>query len=34
MSYVLQVSDISKTYGNDKIKVHALKKSSLTFSQG
>ena len=34
MSYVLQVSDISKIYGNDKIKVHALKKSSLTFSQG
>lgn len=34
MSYVLQVSDISKTYGNDKIKVYALKKSSLTFSQG
>ena len=34
MSYVLQVSDISKTYGNDKIQVHALKTSSLTFSQG
>ena len=32
MSYVLQVSDISKTYGNDKIMEHALKKSRLKFS--
>ena len=34
MNTVLQCTGISKTYGNDKIKVHALKKCSLSFTQG
>ena len=34
MNIVLKVNNISKTYGNDKIKVHALKKCSLEFAQG
>ena len=32
MNTVLQCTGISKTYGNDKIKVHALKKCSLSFT--
>ena len=34
MNTVLQCTGISKTYGNDKFKVHALKKCSLSFTQG
>ena len=34
MKRVLECKDISKTYGNDKIKVQALKKCSLSFGQG
>lgn len=34
MNKVLKVTDISKTYGNDKVKVHALKKCTLEFEQG
>jgi putative ABC transport system ATP-binding protein len=31
---VLKVTDIAKTYGNDKVKVHALKQCTLEFEQG
>ena len=34
MKRVLECKDISQTYGNDKIKVQALKKCSLSFGQG
>ncbi len=34
MNTVLKVTDISKTYGNDKVKVHALKPCTLEFEQG
>ncbi len=34
MKRVLECKDISKTYGNDKIKVQALKKCSISFGQG
>ena len=34
MKTVLQCKDISRTYGTGKIKVHALKKCSLEFTQG
>lgn len=34
MNTVLKVTDIAKTYGNDKVKVHALKQCTLEFEQG
>jgi len=34
VSTVLKVTGISKTYGNDKVKVHALKECTLEFEQG
>lgn len=34
MKTMLQTIHISKTYGNDKVKVHALKKCSLSFMEG
>lgn len=34
MNKVLKVTDISKTYGNEKVKVHALKTCTLAFEQG
>lgn len=34
MQKVLKATDIEKTYGNDKVKVHALKKCTLEFAQG
>lgn len=34
MNIVLKVTDIAKTYGNDKVKVHALKQCTLEFEQG
>lgn len=34
MKAILQATNISKTYGNNKIKVHALKKCSLSFMEG
>lgn len=34
MNTVLKVADIAKTYGNDKVKVHALKQCTLEFEQG
>lgn len=34
MEYVLKADNISKTYGNKQVKVHALKSSSLEFEQG
>ena len=34
MNTVLKVTDIAKTYGNDKVKVYALKQCTLEFEQG